>query len=472
MTTTIAGFRLSPQQKYLWKLQENHLNYLAQCAIKIQGKVKVNILKSAVEKIINRHDIFRTIFQFRPGLKMPIQVILDKGEIYWNHLNIGKFKWEKQAEQIVEILQNQNGLMAQLNQKPIFPTALVSVSEEEHILLVSLPALRADSFTLNNLVKEISESYDLCLKESDFDEEAVQYLQLSEWQNHLLEENAETEIAYWQSQQFQGMNLPFENSNFKNEKFTPEQYSLNLDPNIIGKLEANMLPNITIDNFLLGCWQTLLWRLTKKSDITVKTVFCGRQYKGQEEVMGLLAKSLPISCHLQKSLKFTQLLAEISDRFMEARKRQEYFINSEIAAPGIGFEFIDISKIYHGGDLSFTLENQSVIFDNFKIKLNCIKTQSSITAELQYNPQPINVDLIKYLAKEFETLVTIVVEHLKAGKLHETSLSQLSIFSQSESKLSLDELNLREKDYPQGKLTNQIFESQVELTPNNIAVVF
>ncbi len=472
-TLTIAGFRLSPQQKYLWKLQENNINYLAKCTIKIQGKVKVNILKSALEKILNRHDSFRTTFQRRPGIKMPIQVILDNGKIYWNHLNLSNFKSEKQTEQIGEILQNQNGLMAQLDQQPIFPTAFLTLSEEEHLLLVSLPALIADSFTLNNLVKEISESYDLCCKESDFDEEAVQYLQFSEWQNELLEEEeAETEIAYWQNQQFQSVNLPFEKSQFESEKFTPEQYSLNLDPNVIAKLEANILPNITIDNFLLGCWQILLWRLTKQSDITVKTVFSGRQYEDLEEVMGLLAKSLPISCQLQGDLKFTQLLEEISDRFTEAGERQEYFINSEIEVPAIGFEFIDLSKIYSGGDLSFSLENQSVIFDNFKVKLNCIKTQESLIAEFQYNSELINIDVIKSFAKQFETLVSSAVENLSAGKLDEISLSQLNIFSESESKLLLDELNQTEKNYPQDKLIHQIFESQAELNPNNIAVVF
>ena len=473
MTTTLAGFRLSPQQKYLWILQENNINYLAKCTIKIQGKVKVNILKSALEKILNRHDSFRTTFQRRPGIKMPIQVILDKGKIDWNYLNLSNLKWEKQTEKIGEILQNQNGLMAQLDQQPIFPTAFLTLSEEEHILLVSLPALIADSFTLNNLVKEISESYDLCLKESDFDESAVQYLQFSEWQNELLEEEeAETEIAYWQNQQFQSVNLPFEKSHFEKEKFTPEEYSLNLDSNVLAKLEANILPNITIDNFLLGCWQILLWQLTKQSDITVKTVFSGRQYEDLEEVMGLLAKSLPISCKLEDNLTFTKLLEDISDRFTEVTERQEYFINSETETPAIGFEFIDISKIYYGGDLSFTLENQSVIFDNFKVKLNCIKTQESITAEFQYNSELINIDVIKSFAKQFETLVTSVVENLNTGKLHETSLSQLNIFSESESQYLLDELNQTEQNYPKDKFIHQIFELQAEQTPNNIAIVF
>ncbi|NET12212.1 MAG: amino acid adenylation domain-containing protein [Okeania sp. SIO1H6] len=165
-------------------------------------------------------------------------------------------------------------------------------------------------------------------------------------------------------------------------------------------------------------------------------------------------------------MKFTQLLEQISDRLTEASERQEYFINSETEVPGIGFEFIDISKTYLGGDLSFSLENQSVIFEDFKIKLNCIKTQESLIAEFQYNSELINIDVIKSFAKQFEALVASVVENI------DTTISQLNIFNKSEIKIILDELNQTEKNYPQDKLIHQIFESQVELYPNNIAVVF
>ena len=466
-TETLAGFRLSPQQKYLWKLQENNFNYLAKCTIKIQGKLKPQILKSAIEKILDRHEIFRTIFQRRPGIKMPIQVILDRANISWSHINLANLKSDKQTEEIEEILQQQNSLIARLDKQPIFPASLLTLAPEQHFLLISLPALLVDSWALKNLVQEVAKSYDLCLQESDFDEEVVQYLQFSEWQNELLaEEEAEAEIAYWQDRQFHRVNLPWEKSALPEEIFTPKQYSIKFEADVIAKLVANILPNVTIDKFLLGCWQTLLWRLTKQSDITVKTVFPGREYEELQEVIGLLAKSLPISCHFEKNLTLIKLLDEISDRLTEATERQEYFISSETEAYGIGFEFIDISESYDGGGLSFSLESQSVIFDDFKVKLNCIKTEASLVAEFQYNSELINIDVIKSLAKQFATLVTSAIENIDAP------VSQLNILSDSESQYLLDELNQTEKNYPQDKLIHQLFEEQAAQNPQNIALVF
>jgi hypothetical protein len=47
-TQTLEGFRLSPQQKRLWLLQQDSLAYRAQCAIQIKGKLNAEILKEAL----------------------------------------------------------------------------------------------------------------------------------------------------------------------------------------------------------------------------------------------------------------------------------------------------------------------------------------------------------------------------------------------------------------------------------------
>jgi hypothetical protein len=40
---TLEGFRLSPQQKRLWFLQQDSVAYRVQAAIRIEGNVKVEI---------------------------------------------------------------------------------------------------------------------------------------------------------------------------------------------------------------------------------------------------------------------------------------------------------------------------------------------------------------------------------------------------------------------------------------------
>jgi len=60
----IEGFQLSPQQKHLWLLQQASYNqhYRVGCAIYIEGKLKKNIWESALQHVVDRYEIFRTIF--------------------------------------------------------------------------------------------------------------------------------------------------------------------------------------------------------------------------------------------------------------------------------------------------------------------------------------------------------------------------------------------------------------------------
>ncbi|HEY9300096.1 MAG TPA: condensation domain-containing protein, partial [Phormidium sp.] len=62
---TITGFRLSPQQKYLWSLLQESPAYRAQCSLLIEGNLNQKTLKEALQAVINRHEILRTTFHRR-----------------------------------------------------------------------------------------------------------------------------------------------------------------------------------------------------------------------------------------------------------------------------------------------------------------------------------------------------------------------------------------------------------------------
>ena len=70
----IEGFRLSPQQKHLWLLQQESLAYRAQCAVLLEGTLHPENLQKALSKIVERHEILRTTYRCLPGMAVPLQV--------------------------------------------------------------------------------------------------------------------------------------------------------------------------------------------------------------------------------------------------------------------------------------------------------------------------------------------------------------------------------------------------------------
>src|SRR6185295_4841205 len=77
--TSSIGFALSPQQMRLASyLAPGRAGepYVAQITIEVEGRLDQNRLRQALEAVIRRHEILRTKFVARPGLKVPLQAIL------------------------------------------------------------------------------------------------------------------------------------------------------------------------------------------------------------------------------------------------------------------------------------------------------------------------------------------------------------------------------------------------------------
>ncbi len=473
----IEGFRLSPQQRHLWLLQQNSSAYCAQCAIQIAGKLNIEVFKSALQQVVNRHEILRTTFHRQTGIKIPIQVIAERSAPSWQNVNLIHLDLKEQEAKIEEILQSERELICNYEQGSLLRASLLTRSDSQHILIITLPSLCADSWSLKRLFQEISRAYGACLKDEELLGEPVQYIQFSEWQNEVIEEeDAESGKAYWQQQQWKLplLTLPFEGKPSEQTGFAPAVHTLRINPDISTKSEANAVQNnTTIAEFLFACWKILLWRLTGESNIIVSTVFNGRKYEELYGVVGLLAKWLPVSCSFQESLKFAEVLSQLREAWSNNENWQEYFLWEESTGTAaeakdfpIGFEFEELSEKYNAGEVSFSIYRQYVCFERFKIKLTCVQKKDFLTAEFHYDPELISKSAIQCLAEQFQTLVE------SAANNSEAAISELNILSDRTRHQLLVELNNTQTNYPQAKCIHHLFEQQVERTPDNIAVVF
>ncbi|MDZ8262377.1 amino acid adenylation domain-containing protein [Nostoc sp. ChiQUE01b] len=475
---TIEGFRLSPQQKHLCLLQQDSFAYRAQYAICLDGKLDTKILKESLQKLVDRHEILRTNFLKRPGIKIPIQVIAESSIILWKNIDISDFSLEDKSAKIEQEFQAEKYFSCNFEQDPLLRSSLLTLSETQHILLITLPSLCADSWSLKNLVQEISDRYAASLKGEELSNEPVQYIQFSEWQNELLEEkDAETGKAYWHQQylwSLPALNLPFERKFNEQTKFSPDVHALRIDSDLVPKLEAiTPLHNTTIAEFLFGCWQTLLYRILKRSDIVISTVYSGRKYEELHTTMGLLAKWLPTRCTLQDDFKFSEILCHNSETLRNNHRWQEYFIWEESTETAVNvvnfplsFEFEEWPAKLCAGGVLFSLYKQYICFDRFQVKLSCVRTEDSLSAEFHYDANLFSLEDIEYLAEQFQTLVE------SAANSPEATISELEILSDRQRQQLLVEFNNTQTNYPQNKCIHQLFEKQVERTPNNIAVVF
>ncbi|BAY10176.1 non-ribosomal peptide synthetase [Calothrix sp. NIES-2098] len=471
-TKTITGFRLAPQQKRLWNLQQNSSAFYSQASILIAGNLQIEILQNAIEQIVHHHQILRTKFYCLPGAKTPVMVVTDKISYDWEYRDLSN---SLQAD-ISAIAQELFWEARQVSQAEPLYLYLIKLSNQQHILIISLPALCADIRTTKNLVSQISQAYAQCCQSQKLSKEYVQYVQFSEWQNQLLEdENVAEAQEYWQQQKvisLSALKLPQELPG-KQQQFVTDSYKLVIHGEFFDKIARFAQKyEITPDVILLTCWQTLIWRLTGESEIVIGTASDRRDYEELHNVLGLLATWLPIKTKFTTNLNFIEVLIAVAETLENAAEWQDYFVpepvesNNAIAFP-IGFEFVNITESKsEGKEVTFALQDIYSFIEPCKVKLTCLQCHDSLLAEFYYDLNCFSQETIQRLAKNFQTLLINIIDN------PETPISQLGILSTSERQQLLVEFNRTKANYQHEKCFHQLFEEQVEKTPNQIAVVF
>ena len=468
-TKTISGFRLSPQQKRLWLLQQDGFDNQANCAILLSGNLQPEILKAALKKVVKRHQILRTHFRRLPAMKTPVMVVADNSDTLWRDIDLTDCKPEDQSAKIAEILQGKRHQKFELEKATLLRLSLIRLSPEKHILTIDLPALCADSWTLNNLVRDIGNSYAAYLQGEELDDEIVQYVQFSEWQNQLLEnKEAETGKNYWQQQDFSNLaalKLPFENTSFGRTKFQPECFTCDINSDVVEKIETLVQKyDTSADAFFLACWQILLWRLTGETDIIVGTGCDRREYEELQDALGLFATWLPIHCRLAPELRFWEFLELVNKVKENAEEWQDYFV-AEVAFFPFGFEFEQWQSECFAGGVLFSIYHKFTCIEPFKVKLTCTRHRNSLKLAFHYDENCYSAEAIARLAGEFETLLSGAIEN------PEKAIAQLEIISPSERQQLLVFNNTGIND-SNNKCIHQLFEEQVKRTPDRIAIVF
>src|SRR5438128_6447448 len=199
----IAGFWLSPQQNYVWSLQQEGTDapYIAAAFVLLEGPLQPEKLLGALRGVVSRHEILRTVFHRRPGMKVPFQVILEATEPAWESLDLGGLDEAAQQNELEAVFRREQAYPFNLQDGPVLHATLANLGKESAALILSIPAVCGDSQSLQNLAREISLIYAGAQKQST--NERLRYVQFAQWQNDLLEsddENAQEGRNFWSKQ--------------------------------------------------------------------------------------------------------------------------------------------------------------------------------------------------------------------------------------------------------------------------------
>lgn len=479
---SLEAFRVSPQQRRLWLLQrgDQMTPYRTRSIIRIDGALNTKMFKAALQNVINRHEILRTTFRHLNGENLPRQVVSD-----WERLLVQEVDFSAsepiQQETLVEALyQQQERAAFDFDRGPLIDARLVRLSSNEHLFLLALPAMCADRQTVVNLVEEISTCYEALLTGGQTISAALQYADLSEWQNEMLEmEEAEAGRRYWVNRLSESRlspDMPFAQATGQSS-FKPSALTVSIDDQTVRGMQKLIdEKGISQYTFLLACLQVLIYRVTGLTDGVVGAAFDGRGSEEVNDALGLFAKFLPIEYGLVPDVRFADILSPLSASIKEASRWQEFFSWGEAEAlePRSGeppyfpvcFDYELRPAITSAAGLSFTICRLSDCIDRFRIKVHCVRTPDSLLVEFCYDESSFGAEDVARFAGWFKNLIESAVTDSQAR------VGDLEILNAIERAQILYDWNETIADYPRDKSFHRLFEEQASKTPQSVALAF
>ncbi|HZI20304.1 MAG TPA: amino acid adenylation domain-containing protein [Pyrinomonadaceae bacterium] len=503
----IEGFRLAPQQARLWSLPRAAEAYLAQAAWVIEGQLDASRLRRAVGSVVRRHDILRTKFPVLPGASFPLQVV-SREEDFFTHREAdaegapdagvrrsdGGVRWSDAVERALE---EEAGAGFSYEQGPPLRTLLLRLGPGRQALIMTLPAACADGRTLHLLAAELGRAYraDEGVPSRDGgpapEDEAVQYVQFSEWQHEelagLAADGDEDERAYWHSRlrgSSETLTLPEQKRFGPDCGMTNALWSVRLSGEEAGEAEALARRHETsLETVLLAAWSVVVWRLTRQRRFTLGYLCDGRRYEELRGVAGLLARWVPLTCELAPDDRLEELLRETARAAADAEQRQYSFTweadaeHGEVPADGargvagagrlsLGFQYEERPRADWGAELEVRLVRQRVNTDHLSLYLLCAReADGGLCVEFHYDADSFAPGAVETLADQF---LTVLRHAARSGPA--LPAGDLELLGERQRHRLLYEWNAAAAPYPQDRCLHQLIAEQAARTPDAVAV--
>ncbi|MEG3936237.1 amino acid adenylation domain-containing protein [Microcoleus sp. T3_B1] len=478
---------LSFAQTRLWfldQLQPNSAFYNIPLAWHLSGKLNIVALESSINEIIRRHEALRTNFAIVGD--QPVQVIASTLSFQLpvvNLLHLSESEREIEAKRLATVEANRP---FNLEQEPLLRGMVLQLGETEYLLLLTMHHIISDGWSLGVFVRELTELYQaFCTgKLPVLPELPVQYADFALWQRQWLTgEILETQLDYWKEQLKNAPNLlelPTDRARPAVQTFRGGYYYAAFSKELSAELATlGKRSGVTLFMTLFAAFQTLLYRYSGQDDIVVGTPVAGRNRRELEGLIGFFVNTLVLRTNLGGNPSFEQLLNRVREVALQGYTHQDLPFEQLVEAlePTRNLSYTPLFQVMFalddGGVPSMELLDSAVssysvesVTAKFDLTLSMENTADGLVAEWQYNSDLFDETTIVRMAEHFQTLLEGIVANSKQA------ISELPLVTLRERQQLLVEWNNTAKDYLQEKCTHQLFEEQVERTPDAVAVVF
>ncbi|MGO4295021.1 amino acid adenylation domain-containing protein, partial [Chitinophaga sp. RAB17] len=489
----LESYPLSSSQYRLWilsRFEDSNIAYNTPGVYVFEGNLDTASLEHSLHALINRHESLRTVFREneREEVRQFILPLSALGFGITYHDLRGEEEPAKQLKQLMEA-----AIIApfDLSSGPLFRAALYQLEDQQWVLGYVIHHIVMDAWSLEVFINELLQLYNAHTKgePAPLAPLHIQYKDYAVWEREQLSGERLTRHKNYWLKQFEGplpvLALPGDNIRpaikTYNGAVTGKRISPQLSKGIKRLVEE---ADATLFMGLLTLVNTLLYKYTGQEDIIIGTPMAGREHADLAEQIGYYGNTLALRLTGSGENNFREALIQVKKVVLGASEHQVYPFERLVEELRLQRDLsrnplfdvqvvLDHQKIISTGqpqqmgELKISPYDQEVTQAcRFDMIFGFTEVGEEIQLNIQYNSDIYIPGTVERIGRHLEQLLEAIITNPGMP------VDRLELLGKEEKEQLLTVFNDTTTGFPENKTALDLFEEQVRMHPNNIAVLF
>nr|WP_154958154.1 non-ribosomal peptide synthetase [Paenibacillus xylanexedens] len=473
-------YPLSPMQEgilFQFAMDPHSPAYYQQVILSVTGELDVTKLKKSFELLIQRHEIFRTIFVYRK-VKKPMQLVLSVREVPdIPVIDLSGVSEEEEMKSLTDYKAKQAKAGFDL-EKDLLLKLTVFKRGHSYKILWAYHHIIMDGWSIGLAMKEWIEIYDslltnsvIMLKESPSYSDFIYHLNQLEmneseqyWKDYISGHEGAVALLGPTKDQLTGV-------------YVHKEFSIDIDADKIKRATLIAKENeVAMTTFFEMLWGLLLYKYSDSNDIVFGAVVSGRNVEvaDVESIIGLFINTIPVRVIYEEQMSIRELIQRIHISKYKSMQHANYPLYRILAASPLRQQLIQHLFIYE----NFPLESEGLTRGNADFNVTEVRIEEqthydfnlhiipgeTFSIKFSYNENVYPTETVKSISNHILNLLEQILNNPDAN------ISDLALVSprEKESLLLLGN-NLSSRPLKKEKV-DRLFSLQVQDYPEKIAL--
>ncbi|SFX73500.1 Non-ribosomal peptide synthetase component F, partial [Thermoactinomyces sp. DSM 45891] len=465
-------YPLSHPQKRVWYtevLYENRGICNLRFLFKIHKKMDYLILNQVVNRVIRENDSLRIRLKENEH-QVPDQYIAQHQDREFDFVD---FRDEKSSDALDRWIEEKTREIFPLFDTDLCHFTLVSLSDKECAVFGNVHHIMMDGLSIQLWSNQVAKYYYDLQGEEDLSKKS--YLQfLTNEQTYLNSGRFEKDQSFWM-EEFR--TLPpvtgLKPYNVYQVSTRASRETFPLSDHLKARLKRfSKEHGLSIYTLFVSALSLSIYRWTSSLDVVLGMAYSNRTGRVERELMGMMVSTVPLRMDIDSLEEVLSFMVRVSRKQYQALRHQKYPFdlllkqmnqenNRNVRLFGATIDYRDRDG---SGDSTWIPNREEV--QDFAVHIENLTDTDSMFVHIDYRNELFSKEEI---SRFFHTMLALLESAVENPY---QKVSEIEILSEEEKRKSLVEFNQPKFDFPPQITIHELFEQQVMLHPDAIAVVY